>query len=74
MVVWAKRSVPPIGQLASTLSTLRLGSLRLSCADREEDWDNFGQVDKPMVYGQTSDYLEVKLERKVMHFNLSFVA
>jgi len=33
--------------------------------DREEVWDNFGQADKHMLYGHASDYLEVKLERKV---------
>ena len=36
--------------------------------NREEIWDNFGQADKPMFYEHASDYLEVKLERKVMHF------
>ena len=52
----------------------RLNQLFSITTDREEVWDNFGQADKPMVYGHASDYLEVKLERKVMHFNLSFVA
>jgi len=33
--------------------------------DREKVWDNCGQDDKPMVYGDAADYLEVKLERKV---------
>jgi len=42
--------------------------------NREEIWANFGQADNPMFYGHASDCLEVKLERKVMHFNLSFVA
>jgi len=37
-------------------------------ADREEVWDNFGKADKPMVYGHASDYLAVKLERKVRLF------
>ena len=37
-------------------------------SDREEVWDNFGQADKHTVYGHASDYLEVTLEHKVMHF------
>ncbi len=43
-------------------------SWHLLSPDREEVWDNFGKADKPMVYGHASDYLAVKLERKVRHF------
>ena len=46
----------------------RLNQLFSITTDREEVWDNFGQADKPMVYGHISDSFKVKLERKVMHF------